>query len=349
MTVEFLSELAHGAYDFDFYGTMRRLEANFRAQPRFGQALRPSDEGVRLGQDPDLAFAPSQLTSFTSPTDEQPGRLRVAFLGLFGAQGPLPLHITEYVRERLRHFGDRTFSAFVDLFHHRLMLLFYRAWAQAQPTAWQDRAEDNRFDSYVGALIGLGMPSLLRRDALPDSAKFQYAGYLCGGVRGAAGLAAVLSDYFELPVAIDEFQGEWLELPTECRTRLGGDAEDCVLGRGTVLGKRVYRSDSKFRVRLGPLSNRDYLRFLPGKPSLTRLSSFIRLCVGDALSWDICLQLSPEENAQIRLGQAHRLGWNATLGPNTAGDVVIDPNTNTTIRTRRPPCPKSVEPHCLES
>ena len=44
--------------------------------------------------------------------------------GLLGPNGPLPLHLTEYVRERLRHHADPTFARFLDLFHHRFALFF---------------------------------------------------------------------------------------------------------------------------------------------------------------------------------------------------------------------------------
>ncbi len=79
-------------------------------------------------------------------------RLQVRLFGLLGPNGPLPLHITEYARERLRHANDPTLSRFLDLFHHRFLTLFYRAWAQAQPHVNRDRPRDDRFAVYVGSL-----------------------------------------------------------------------------------------------------------------------------------------------------------------------------------------------------
>ncbi|MGC4088548.1 MAG: type VI secretion system baseplate subunit TssG [Polyangiaceae bacterium] len=257
--MSFLSELAATPYEFDFHAALRRIEGLFKHLPRFGEAARPADEVVRIGQEPSLAFAPAALSAFTLPTEDQPGRLTVAFFGLFGTNGPLPLHLTEYVRERMRHAGDRTFSAFADLFHHRMLMFFHRAWAQADPTASADRPERNRFDTYVGSLFGIGMSALSERDAVPDRAKLQYAGWFASCVRSAEGLRAILSDYFELPVAIEEFQSEWLDLPETSRTRLGGTPDEATLGRSVVLGNRVRRADHKFRVRLGPLSSRGLL------------------------------------------------------------------------------------------
>jgi type VI secretion system protein ImpH len=330
----FLSALAASPFQFDFHLVMRKLEALFRDKPRFGEAVRPSDEAVRLGQPPELSFAASALTGFSPPADSQPGRLDVAFFGLFGPHGPLPLHITEFVRDRVRNLGDRTFAAFADLFHHRMLVLFHRAWAQAQPTACQDRPQQNRFDVYVGSLLGIGMPALSERSAIPDRVMFQYAGWFANSVRNPEGLARILAEYFEVPVSIDEFQGEWLDLSDESRMRLGGSPDESTLGRTTVLGRRVYRADHKFRVRLGPLDVPDFLRLLPGNSSLARLSALVRAYAGEELAWDLCLRLEPDADTQICLGGQHRLGFNASLGRGgKLADVIIDPVSFRTLRT----------------
>src|SRR5215467_14298821 len=113
----FFADLAEAAYRFDFYHTLRRLECVYADAPRWGEALRPVEERVRLGQDPDLSFAPSPLASFDPGDGVRPPRLQVRLFGLLGPNGPLPLHFTEYARERLRNAGDPTLSRFLDLFH----------------------------------------------------------------------------------------------------------------------------------------------------------------------------------------------------------------------------------------
>ena len=127
---------------------------------------------------------------------DAPPRLAVNFFGLFGPNGPLPLHLTEYARNRLRAESDPTLVRFIDLFHHRMLTLFYRVWAAAQPTVSFDRPETDRFALYVGSLFGLGMPSLRNRDAFPDLARLHYAGQLACQTRHPDGLNAMISDYF---------------------------------------------------------------------------------------------------------------------------------------------------------
>ena len=119
---------------------------------------------MRLGQDPDLAFAPAPLASLEFGATARPPRLQVRLFGLLGPNGPMPIHITEYARDRLRHAGDPTLSRFLDLFHHRFLALFYRAWAQAQPHVNRDRPEDDRFAAYVGSFVGVAPAALRDRD-----------------------------------------------------------------------------------------------------------------------------------------------------------------------------------------
>ena len=184
----FLAELAREPYRYDFYQTLRRMECLYAEKPRWGSALRPVDEPVRLGQDPDLAFAPAPLASLEFGKDGAPPRLQVRLFGLLGPNGPLPIHLTEYARHRLRHAGDPTLCRFLDLFHHRFIALLYRAWAQAQPHVNRDRADEDHFVTYIGAFIGIAPEPLRHRDAVPDPAKLFHAGTLVRQVRDADGL-----------------------------------------------------------------------------------------------------------------------------------------------------------------
>lgn len=325
-----LLELETEPWSFDFHAALRRIECAFPDRPTAGEALHPGEEPVRLGQDPSLAFAPAPIQSFRPPTHERAGRLKVAFLGLFGPQGPLPLHLTEHARDRIRGVGDRTFAAFVDLFHHRMLLLFHRAWAESRPTVGQDRPEANPFARYVGSLCGLGSPQLLGRDPLPDHAKLQFVGRLMSPARNAQGLQAMIAAFLDLSATIEEFAGDWLELPADNRWKLGYSGDVSALGMTSIVGKRVFQRTQKFRVVLGPLTRHDFQGMLPGSERLNTLAHLVRTYVGDELSWDVKLVLNPEERHQLALGRGSRLGYDAWLGGgNAAGvgteELVIEP------------------------
>ncbi len=330
--VELFEALRRAPYAFHFFQALRRLECLYRDRPRLGKSTKLADDPVRLAQEPSLAFAPATLAAFTPSDDaDKPPRLSEYFLGLFGPHGPLPTHLTEYARDRWRNHGDRTFAWFADLFHHRMLCLFYRAWADTQPTVSFDRPETDRFNVYVGAPFGLGMPSLWNRDAIPDLAKFHYAGRLVGQTRNPEGLQAILTDFFKLPVVIETFVGHWLPLAKTSRCRLGATPATGLLGKTAVIGERVWDCQYKFRIVMGPMGLAEFQRFLPGSDSLRRLVAWARNYVGDELLWDFNPILKKEEVPPLVLGAGTRLGWTTWLTSRPlardADDLKLDATT----------------------
>lgn len=340
--------LAEAPHRHDFFDAMRRIEAHFPDRPRLGTGRRPADEPLRLGQAADMSFAPAALSAFVASPDGRPPRLEVRFLGLFGPGGPLPLHLTEYARDRLLHHGDATLARFADLFHHRMLLLFYRAWAQAQPTVSLDRPSQDRFADYVGSLIGIGRGPLQKRDAAPDHAKLHFAGLLSRGVRNADGLASLVAGYLRLPVRLESFVGHWMRLPASERTRLdAGGNPGSRLGVGAVLGRQVWDRQHKFRLHVGPLTLSSYESLLPGGPGLDALRALVRQYLGMELDWDLRLALEAPEVPRTRLGGFARLGWTTWLGErktSTAADpltlhpesMAVRPRTGSHADSRTP-------------
>jgi type VI secretion system protein ImpH len=311
-------------YKFGFYQALRRFECLNRDKPRLGASLRPVDDALRLTQNPSLAFAAATLASFKPAEEGKPSQLAVNFFGMFGPNGPLPLHLTEYARDRLRNSDDPAFSEFLDIFHHRMLSLFYRSWASAQPTVNFDRPEQDRFSVYTGALFGLGMPSLRNRDEIPDLVKLHFAGRLSSQTRNAEGLAAMISSFFKVPAVIEQFVGEWMELPDDCRCRLGVSPQTGTLGVNVAIGNYVWQCQQKFRIILGPLDMTDYQRLLPRQESEKRLRSMVRNYVGDSMNWDVNLVLKNEKVPRLKLGQDDQLGWNTWLGTLASEDDVHD-------------------------
>lgn len=297
---------------YDFHALLRRIDARNPGRPRLGTALRPSEEPVRLGQAPELTFAPAPLAGVAPGTANRPPRVDVRFFGLFGPNGPLPLHLTAYARERLLNRDDPTFARFADLFHHRLLLLFYRAWAQAQPVVSADRPDD-RFAGLVGALVGIGEPSQQRRDEAPDAIKRFFAGHLGNAVKSAEGLAAVLSGWLRLPVTVEPFAGTWLALPPGERTRIG-PAGAAHLGQGAVLGATVWDRQHNFGLRIGPVRLATFESLLPCGEALPAVAALTTFHVGKELGWTLELELDRREIPCCRPGHYGRLGWTTWIG-----------------------------------
>jgi type VI secretion system protein ImpH len=329
---------ASAPWGWSFYQALRRLEAQYKDRPRLGRSARPSQDAVRLAQEPTVEFAPSTLAAWEDGKDGRPSRLLVHFFGLFGPDGALPLHLTEYARDRRRNHRDPTFQRFADVFHHRAMSLFYRAWADMRPTVAFDRPDQDRFALYIGALIGLGAPSLRDRDAMPDLTKLHFAGHLANQTRHAEGLASILSAFFQMPVRVESFVGTWLSVPTPDRTELGAGAARAAIGQTAIIGARIWSRQHKFRLVFGPLSLTDYLRLLPGNLSFRRLIPIVRNHAGDTLLWDLNLILRDEEVPKLQLGRQGMLGWTTWLVPRTQGtdaaDLHLDASADSMTRPR---------------
>ncbi|QSI78989.1 type VI secretion system baseplate subunit TssG [Niveibacterium microcysteis] len=321
-----LGAIAQAPWKHDFFQALRRLECLYPERPRWGAALKPAEEPIRLGQEPAMSFAPASLSALVRPSNAPTPRLEVRFFGLFGPNGPLPLHLTEYARGRLMNAGDPTFARFADIFHHRLLTLFYRAWAQAQPTVSLDRPDEDRFGYQVGALFGVGLPSLRNRDAMPDFAKLHHAGLLSRQVRNAEGLAKLVSGTFRIHAEVEQFVGHWMTMETRDRTRLGGNTAR--LGRNALAGQRIWDRQHKFRLHLGPLSFAEYAALLPDTVGISKLAACVRNYTGHEYDWDARLTLKRGEIPKLALGRLGRLGLSGWLGcqhrTKDATDLVLD-------------------------
>ena len=307
-----LDHLAERPEGYHVFMALRILEAAHADAPRLGEGRRPREDRVRLGQAPEMAFPPTTIRAFERARDGRPGRLSNRFFGLFGPQGPLPLHLTEFARDRQRNHRDGTFVAFADMLTHRLLGLLYRAWASAQPTVSHDRGVDP-FAGWVSAVAGYHGKGLSRRDAMPDDARRHFAAHMGAGPRTVEGLVAILSSFLDVPVTIEEFVGSWLALEEADRWRLGARVG---LGHDTALGSRVWSRGGKFRVRLGPLDRASYDRLLPGGESMERVQAILRNYVGDALDWEIVLVLAGTDVPRAAIDGTTRLGQTGWLrGP----------------------------------
>lgn len=324
-----LKNVGDAPCNFDLFAALRLVECAFHDMPRIGEAKRPCDEPIRIGQEISMAFAPADIAAIEPASEFHPPRLVQRVLGLFGPNGALPLHLTDFAHERGMNEGDETFARFADIFHHRMLSLFYRAWANSQPMVSLDRPEQDRFGSYVAALCGLGMPTLRNRDTVGDFFKLAHAGIIGRHVKCAEGLHILLSEYFGVPVGIVQWVGRWLNIPESERTRLGSRQGFAILGENAVAGERIWDCQTKFRIVLGPLFLEDYQRFLPNGKSHSRLVDMVRLYIGAELDWEVQLILQQKQMPPLRLGSHIYLGWTTWLGEHIemrdADELVLRP------------------------
>jgi len=311
------------------FRALRRIENRRRELPRIGHATVPADDPVRLGQDPTLAFEGASIVSW----DESRAAVRIAVspFGMFGPNGPLPLHLTEHAYQRNQHHRDESFARFADIFHHRLLTYFYRAWADAQPTVSYDRPDADSFADHLSRLIG-------ERPAASDATArdvghllLRAAGHLSSTTRHPEGLAKLVTAVFGVPARVDEFVGAWLPIPEEYCWRIDaapipGEQPMGVLGLTTRVGTEVWDRLGKFRVVLGPLSPEVHESFQLGQPALAQLVAIVQRYAGTELIWE--LRLLASKLTPTILGLAGTLGRTAHVGDEASAewqDLQFDP------------------------
>lgn len=307
-----LQSVEEDPYRFGLLSLIRRLDCANPEGPRTGRSTSPSQDLVRFSQAPYNEFAASTVTGLAR-NEGRPPRLVQTFFGLFGPDGPLPTHLTEFARDRERQHRDPTISRFADIFHHRMIGLFYQAWAQSQPTVQCDRPDEDSFASYTAALVGFKPGSLRDADAMPLPAKLSFSGHLGSLPRHREGLEQLVASFFEVPAQVTEFIAHWLKIPRKDHLKLGEAGLTGRLGSDAVLGERVWQRQDKFRLALGPLSLDEYSAFLPTGKSFKALVDVVRNYVGLEMLWEVNLVLDRHEKPVTCLGKSGTLGWTSWL------------------------------------
>jgi type VI secretion system protein ImpH len=323
--VTFTSDLEREPWRFDFYAALRRVERSFKSRPRIGDSSSRRDEYLALGEDPYLEFPASTL----SRADQDfRGRIRifVKFLGLLGPQGALPLATTE---EAYAWFlaRDDAFPRFLDIFNHRFLQLFFRAWADARPVAQHDRPDADRFETYVGAMIGIGSAPYRGLDAVHDLNKLAFAGLLTPQAKSASRLESFLSGLFRADIEIDQFVGSRLVFEERERTLLG--RRFCELGTDALVGGTVFSVQDKFRIRIHTKDLKQYRRFLPNGDWCEPLADAVFFYIGAQLDWEVELAIPARAVEPLRLGRFGELGWTSWMAPG------FDPDDATSRRDAR--------------
>lgn len=320
-------------YAFDFFQAVRVLEkmalARARSKSQTPQVLvgedQPDHEAVRFRSQPSLGFPASSIMQIRALDDRaKPGPLAemtVTFMGVTGPIGVLPYHYTALLLRRMR---DKDFSLrdFLDMFHHRAISFFFRSWLKYRLPYSYERSKydpakrDDPITWGLYCLTGMGTDGLRGRLDFDDEAFLFYSGHFAHYPRSADALERILGDYFQLPVRVLQLQGQWLTLPESEQAIMPGRANpnglNNQLGANLVVGERIWDVQSKFRLKLGPLTFAQFQRFVPSGDALRPLCQLTRAYVGPEFDFDVQLVLRPEEVPASQMGQKmNRLGWDS--------------------------------------
>jgi len=305
-------KLRREPYAFDFFQAVRLLERLFPERTPVGEFTHPEGEVVRFAAHPSLAFPASQIQG-AEWWEKAAVKMTVNFMGLTGPEGVLPNPYTTLIIERLRD-SDQSLREFLDLFNHRIISLFYRAWRKYRFDVASEHGERDRFSRHLLSLLGLGTDGMRDRQVVSDEVLVYYAGLLAQRPRSAQALKQILSDYFDVPVEIEQFSGGWYRLDPEAQCRMSDENLDSgELGFGAVVGDEIWSQQSRVRIILGPLSLERYADFLPDGESFEPLRAWVKFFSNDEWDFEVRLILERENVPACTLGaegvSGPQLGW----------------------------------------
>ncbi len=317
-------------YQYRFFQMVRLLERLLPDREPVGQTAHPQDEIARFSAHSSLAFPASEIQELAPPEDG-PARMSVNFMGLTGPIGILPHWYTLLVSERLQA-GDKSIRDFLDIFNHRFISLFYRAWEKYRPGIAYERGEHDAFSDALLDLVGMGTPGLKIPAVLTKDAFLYFSGLLAQRPRSSLALQLVLEEYFEVPVEIEQFLGSMFALDSEticCPADRETQSEQ--LGLGAVVGDQVWDPHARIRVKLGPLTLEQYRDFLPGHSAYRALDAWTRFFANDEIDFEVQLILKQQDVPSCTLGAAEResplLGWVSWLSSKplnrNPGDTIL--------------------------
>ncbi|MBS1794062.1 MAG: type VI secretion system baseplate subunit TssG [Acidobacteria bacterium] len=304
-------------YRFEFFQAVRLLEKIFPERKPVGREALPHEEIVRFRSRMTLDFPASEIhelrQSFDELTDREKLEMFVNFMGMVGVSGVMPVHYTELIMERAR-YRDTAMWLFLDIFTHRSVSMFFRAWEKYRFPIGYERGHDD-FTAFLFDIAGLGTKGLRGRMALEDESLLPYGGLIAQKPHSAVALGNILGDYFRIPARILQFFGQWLELDSASITRLG--RANSGLGTTAIIGTRVWEQQSKFRILLGPLNFNQFQAFLPNGTAYRPLKSIVRFMNGLEFDFDVQLVLQakqvPSTILTTRAKRRPMLGWTSYL------------------------------------
>jgi type VI secretion system protein ImpH len=335
-----------GICSFDFFQSIRLLMLlGQKERVLVGADGPPQREIARFLASTSLSFPASSIQDLVREATAQPPRMTVNFMGLTGPSGVLPRHYTERMSNDLRGPERTALQDWFDLFNHRFISFFYRAWEKYRFFVPFERGESaqrepDAFSRSMFSLIGLGFRSHRNRfrvafaeypprgpedvaerpvrekelARLDDFAFLRFGGLFAHRPRCAVSLEVFLEVYLQVPIKVLQFQGQWLHLDESSQTAVG--ASNNRMGLDTMVGDRIWDVQSKLRIRLGPLTYEQFLDFLPDRTPLRRrkriflLAQVVRYYVGAEIDVDFQLVLKKDEVPAAQTGPHSRLGWN---------------------------------------
>ncbi|MDP5143326.1 type VI secretion system baseplate subunit TssG [Rheinheimera baltica] len=317
-----LKQLTEDATGFDFYHAVYSLERQFSAEQKRWQGIGrdgfPKKELIRFKSVQHLGFPGQPISKVEKRQADAPETepcavaMHVSFMGLTGPSGVMPQHYTEMVLQRLKQ-RDKTMRDFFDLFNHRLISLYYRAWEKYRFACQYEMSafEQDSFSSVLKTISGAN-----------SSIGLYYAGAFSQYNRSSQQLIQILTELLNTKVALNPLQGRWLTLASDEQSRLAmkflPKGQNAGLGQSAMLGSKVWDVSSAIELEItAPPEKAQQL--LPGSYQHRQITALLAEYLPAALKVRITLVGQHQDFPVARLSSSQlSLGHSGSLAVRTS-------------------------------
>lgn len=352
-----LRRLLACGFEFDFQQAAWLLERFIAHQTPVGGRGPMATEGLRFRPHISMGFPASDVRRVQLCDDGDKEKpyflLDVTFLGLYGVSTPLPLHYaTDVLREVHREaskiseadgapnggaattteitrpcavLGRSATRDFLDLLHHRLLSLFYRAGLKYRHEFAFGTPGRDTLTSYLRWLIGY--PASINEQSLgvPPLRLLRYVGMLTRKPRSATELEGMLSDYFGVvEVRVEQCQGRWITLGDSDHNAVG--QKNSRMGLDLTIGAEVFDLGGSFVVGIGPVDWATYETFVPDQPRAMETRALVERFCCDPLLFTLEITVQGRDIPELRLGagpEAGRLGFTTWVRSQDMRDTTV--------------------------
>lgn len=225
-------------------------------------------------------------------------------VGLTGIQGVLPYTYTNKIKLSPRQQRLET-QQFLNLFGHKLTAQYVDA---SINYALPIRYEIDNENSYLDILHSLsGYVKTQHEQPELDDYFAEFSGLMQGQTNTVYALKMMLGCIFHTAFEIREYVPEKFDLTSEQQTSLGG-TQLGALGINTFCGQTVRQINEKIEIIIGPLSDEEYLNFLPNCMMSEKLKKIIKTWCSPSLMVDVRLILKKEEITSMCLNNNTKFG-----------------------------------------
>ncbi len=239
-------------------------------------------------------------------------------VGLTGIQGSLPYSYTNKIKLSSRQQTAEAHQ-FLNLFNHKLTAQYIDASLNYNLPMRYEIDNENNYLDIIHALNGY-IKGHHGQTGLEDYFA-EFSGLMQGQTNAVYALKTILSCVFDANFEVQEYIPVKFSLADEQKTILGGALSSC-LGINTFCGETVRQIDDKIELTIGPLSQQDYLSFLPRRPMSEKLKQIISTWCSPTLKVDVRLILKKEHilPACLGLNTVAGLAQGTFLSPNSSMD-----------------------------